>query len=291
MRKIPPIHLILAFDAVARMRSFNKAADELNISYSSVSHRIRELERLLGSSLFARTTRSVAMTTEGEHLHQQMKDSLDTLEAAFSNFNPERSVVRISVLPSFARFRLVPALTEFQRLHPSVSIEVSPTTCKVDIDQGEADIAIRFSKIRPQAHYCEALLEDDWFPVAAPAYLAKWGTFNIEQLFKRAVFLSHSRQPWEPWLQKAGIQISAAQRTLTYSDTGLMLDAALNLQGIALGRRSLVKGLLENDSLVQISEIAIPSEQSYFLLASERAMVSRHGSTVIDWIRSLVQNG
>lgn len=291
MRKIPPIHLILAFDAVARMRSFNKAADELNISHSSVSHRIRELERLLGNSLFTRTTRSVAMTPEGEYLHQQMKDALETLEEAFSGFTQERSVIRISVLPSFARFRLVPALTDFQRLHPAVSIEVSPTTCKVDVDQGEADIAIRFAKARPQAHHCEPLLEDEWFPVAAPAYLKRCDAPGIEALFKRAVFLSHSRQPWEPWLKKAGIQISPAQRMLTYSDTGFMLDAALNLQGIALGRRSLVKGLLQNGSLVRVSDIAIPSEQAYFLLASERALISRHGSTVIHWIRALVQDG
>ncbi len=70
-----------------------------------------------------------------------------------------------------------------------------------------------------------------------------------------------------------------------------MLDAALNLQGIALVRRSLVKGLLQNGSLVRVGEAAIPSDQSYFLMASERAMISRHGGTVIEWIRALVQDG
>lgn len=288
MRKIPPIHLIVAFDTVARLQSFSKAADELNVSYSAVSHRIRELERLLGASLFNRTTRTVALSPEGAYLYQQMKSSLDTLEAAFTGFAHERDVVRLSVLPSFARFRLVPALTQFHRTHPSVSIVIEPTTRRASIDQGEADIAIRFSQDVPEAFHCERLLDDEWFPVAAPSYLQQIGTRSLSELFHRADLLSHSRQPWAPWLTAAGLDISTAQRNLTYSDTGFLIDAALALQGIALGRRSLVQGLLRDGCLVRISDIAIPSTQSYFLLASERAMLSRHGGAVLEWIRHLV---
>jgi DNA-binding transcriptional LysR family regulator len=291
MRKIPPIHLILAFDAVARVRSFNKAADELSISHSTISYRIRELEKSLGVSLFDRTTRSVALTAGGVHLYDQMRGSLDTLEAAFASFTDKRDVVRISALPSFARFRMIPELPEFHRTHPAVSIEISPTTRRVDIDEGEADIAIRYSKSTPLAFHCEPLLDDEWFPVATPQYLAQLGNLGVEALFKQANLLSHSRQPWDPWLGKAGIKISPAKRSLTFSDTGFLLDAALSFQGIALGRRSLVKRLLLSGSLVRVSDVAIPSEQSYFLLASERAMISRHGRTVIEWIRSLVHDG
>ncbi|MDQ0073298.1 DNA-binding transcriptional LysR family regulator [Variovorax boronicumulans] len=291
MRKIPPIHLLLAFDAVARVRSFNKAADELNISHSTVSYRIRELEKSLGLSLFDRTTRSVALTAGGVHLHDQVRGAVATLEAAFASFTDKRDVVRISALPSFARFRVIPELSEFHRTHPAVSIEISPTTRRVDIDEGEADIAIRYSKSTPLAFHCERLLDDEWFPVATPQYLARMGNLGIEALFKQANLLSHSRQPWDSWLGEAGIRISPAKRSLTFSDTGFLLDAALGDQGIALGRRSLVKRLLANGSLVRVSDIAVPSDQRYFLLASERAMISRHGRTVIEWIRSLVHEG
>lgn len=291
MRNIPPIHLIAAFDAVARRQSFNQAADDLSISHSTVSHRIRELEKLLGASLFHRTTRVVSLTAQGAYLHQQMRSSLDVLEAAFSGLRHERDVVRISALPSFARFRLVPAITAFHRTHPSISISVVPTTATANVNQGEADIAIRFARDTPDAFLCERLLDDEWFPVAAPRYLQEIGVRSLPELFRRADILSHSRQPWQPWLSAAGVHISAAQRNLTYSDTGFMLDAALNLQGIALGRRSLVKGLLQDGSLVRVSEIAIASEQSYFLLASERATISRNCTIVADWIRALVAEG
>ncbi|RRD42809.1 LysR family transcriptional regulator [Comamonadaceae bacterium OH3737_COT-264] len=291
MRNIPPIHLIVAFDAVARLQSFTAASQELHLSNSAISHRIRELEQILKTTLFHRTTRNVTLSPEGAYLHHQVRASLASLETAFSNLTLERDVVRISALPSFARFRLLPALTNFHKTHSRISITLHPTTQIANIDQGEADIAIRFSSKTPQAHYCELLLKDEWFPVAAPRYLQQLGHGSLCELFERADLLTHSRQPWQPWMQAAGIPVSAIQRNITYSDTGFLLDAALNLQGIALGRRSLVQRLLQDGSLVRISDVAIPSAQSYFLLASERAMLSRYGETVIQWIRSIAASG
>ncbi|CAN7420505.1 LysR family transcriptional regulator [Acidovorax sp. LjRoot129] len=111
MHSIPPLHLIAAFDAVMQWRSFQKAADALSLSASTVSHRVRELEKTLGVPLFTRSTRSVAPTPEGLHLHQQTKAALQALQDTFAGYaHQQRSVVRISALPSFARLRLVPSL-------------------------------------------------------------------------------------------------------------------------------------------------------------------------------------
>ncbi|WP_082524841.1 LysR family transcriptional regulator [Pseudorhodoferax sp. Leaf274] len=107
MKSVPPTPLIAAFDAVARLRSFNRAADELCLSHSTISHRIRELEKTVGVSLFARTTRVVTLTAEGAHLHRQIKGALHTLEQAFGPHASKQSTVRVSALPSFARFRLI----------------------------------------------------------------------------------------------------------------------------------------------------------------------------------------
>ncbi|KEH07529.1 hypothetical protein GY14_26780 [Delftia tsuruhatensis] len=148
MRNIPPLHLIAAFDAVARSQSFKQAAEELNLSDSAVSHRIRELEKLLGTPLFHRTTRVVTLSAEGAWLHQQTRAPLQALETTFGSLVLGRDVVRISALPSFARLRLVPSLTAFQRSHPDVSIAIDPTTRTVNLQQGEADIAIRFAHQR-----------------------------------------------------------------------------------------------------------------------------------------------
>lgn len=291
MKAIPPVHLIVAFDAVARLCSFNRAAEELHLSHSTVSHRIRELERLLEMPLFTRSTRAVAPTAEGAHLHQQLKEPLRQLQEIFGAGDAGRpSVVRISALPSFARWRLVPALSRLRAQQPSPAwgVEIHPSIATVDVDRGDADIAVRFARTRPAAYHCEKLMDDEWFPVAAPAYLEQLGVPAGAAAFRKAVLLSHTRQPWKPWLDKANIQVAASrQQGMAFTDTGFVLDAALGLQGIALGRRSLVQDLLASGALVRLGEVALPCEQSYYLLASERMAITPQGQQVMAWIRSL----
>lgn len=289
MKAIPPIHLILAFDAVVRLCSFSKAAEELHLSDSTVSHRIRALERLLARPLFVRSTRAVALTVEGVHLHQQLKEPLHRLQQIFgADGAGQLPVVRISALPSFARWRLVPALSRLDAQPPGWGVEIHPSIDTVDVDRGDADIAVRFARTRPAAYHCEKLMDDEWFPVAAPAYLARLGVPAGTAAFRKAVLLSHTRQPWKPWLDKAGIRVPASrQQGMAFTDTGFVLDAALGLQGIALGRRSLVQDLLASGALVRLGEVALPSEQSYYLLASERMAITPQGQQVMAWIRSL----
>lgn len=291
MQSIPPTHLIAAFDAVARLRSFSQAADALSLSHSTVSHRIRALEKTLGLVLFTRSTRAVALTPQGAHLHQQIKGALHTLERAFGAQTPQREVVRISALPSFARWRLMPALPRLGAGPLAPAIEINPSTDVVDVDKGDADIAIRFARTRPHAHHCEKLMDDAWFPVAAPRYLAQIGASAGHGALRKAALLSHTRQPWQPWLERAGITLPARRPAMAFTDTGFMLDAALALQGIALGRRSLVHGLLEAGALVRLSDVALPCEQSYYLLASERTTITPHGQAVLGWIKGLTQHG
>ncbi len=291
MQAIPPMHLIAAFDAVTRLRSFRKAAEELNLSDSSVSHRVRALEKTLGLQLFARSTRAVALTPDGAHLHRQIKAALTTLQNAFGAHATRRQVVRISALPSFIRLRMVPALAQLQSSPRAPQIEINASIDLADVDQGEADIAIRFARTAPAAHHCEKLLDDAWFPVAAPAYLQQLGAGTGQNALRNAMLLTHTRQPWQPWLEAAGLPLSGRHRAMAFTDTGLMIDAALGQQGVALVRSSLVHNLLAAGALVRLSDVALACAQSYYLLASERTTITPHGQAVMDWIRELVRQG
>lgn len=287
MRSIPPIHLLATLDALMRLRSFRRAADELHLSHSTVSHRLRELEQLLGMALFERSTRSVAPTPAAEHLHQQIKGALRTLEAAFGERHPTRAVVRISALPSFARLRLLPALPRLMARPGAPEVEIHPSLQLDDVDKGEADVAIRFSAQPPQAHHCERLMDDAWFPVATRAYLDMIDAPASPAALRHATLLGHTRQGWQDWLDAAGVALSRRRRTLQFSDTGLLIDAALAGQGIALARRSLVGAQLANGALVRLSDTELPCAQSYYLLASERACATPAGQAVLDWVRTL----
>jgi LysR family glycine cleavage system transcriptional activator len=227
--------------------------------------------RLLAQPLFVRSTRAVAPTAEGAHLHQQLKEPLHQLQQIFGAGDPgQLPVVRISALPSFARWRLVPALSRLGAQPPGWGVEIHPSIDTVDVDRGDADIAVRFARTRPAAYHCEKLMGDEWFPVAAPAYLERLGVPAGTAAFRKAVLLAHTRQPWKPWLDKAGIRVPASRQ-----------------QGIALGRRSLVQDLLASGALVRLGEVALPAQQSYYLLASERMAITPQGQQVMAWIRSL----
>ncbi len=286
MKHIPPIPLLLAFDAVARLRSFHRAAEELSVAHSTVSHRIRELEQRCGVALFARTTRIVTPTPEAERLLGPVRQALSTLGEAFGPAADLRTV-RVSVLPSFARFRVVPALAEFQRSHPRIAIALDPTSQMIVPRHGEADIALRFARARPVEPHLD-LGHDEWFPVAAPSYLATLRQRALPRLFGEAMLLSHSRHAWEPWFREAGLPMPRSPRVTTFTDTGLMLDAAMRGQGIAYGRRSLLLHLLKSGQLVRLSPVSLSSAHSYYLMASERFETSPDVRVVHAWIKELV---
>lgn len=286
MNHIPPIPLLLAFEAVARLGSFHRAAEELAVAHSTVSHRIRELEQLCGMALFARTTRSVTPTPDAERLLVPVRKALATLGGAFAPVG-DANVVRVSLLPSFARFRLLPALPDFQRSHPQICIEIDPTSRLIVPRQGEADIALRFTRARPAEPHLD-LGHDDWFPVAAPGYLGSLRHRAMPALLEGAMMLAHTRHGWDRWCREAGVPVPRGNRVTTFTDTGLMLDAAMRGQGIACGRRSLLVHPLRTGQLVRLSPISVASEHRYFLMASTRYDASPQVRLVHEWVRRMV---
>lgn len=286
MKHIPPIPLLLAFEAVARLGSFHRAAEELALAHSTISHRIRELEQLCGMVLFTRTTRSVTPTPDAERLLVPVRNALATLGGAFAPVG-DANVVRVSLLPSFARFRLLPALADFQRSHPQLCIEIDPTSRLVVPRQGDADIALRFTRAPPAEPHLD-LGHDDWFPVAAPHYLASLRHRAMPALLGEAGMLAHTRHGWDRWCREAGVPVPRSSRVTAFTDTGLMLDAAMQGQGIACGRRSLLVHPLRAGQLVRLSPIAVASEHRYFLMASPRYDASPQVRLVHEWVRRLV---
>lgn len=282
--RLPPMQLLVAFEAVARLGGFGRAAGELRLSDSAISHRIRELERLLGVSLFERHTRVVELTLEGREFLGRIQEGLECLDDAVRATISSHERVRLSVLPSFARFWLLPRLTDFQRRHPDVTLEISSTTKCVDLVKGEADMAVRFGRPPVDAGVCEKLLDDEWFPVASPAYISKLGGGDFADIIGHAVLIEHKRQSWRPWFNVARIEMPDDRPRLLFSDTALMVDAALQCDGIALVRHSLVRDLIGQERLVRLSHISIPSHSAYYLLSTNSILRRRSHRAVFDWI-------
>lgn len=288
--RIPPIQFLVAFEAVARHQRFGAAAEELCVSQSAISHRIRELEKFLGVVLFERHTRSVELTLEGVRFLDQITDGLSCIDSAVRAIRTHREKVKLSILPSFARFWLLPRLVKFQKARPDILLEINSTTRLANIEKGEADISVRFGRMPNDDFVYEKLMDDEWFPVANRSYLDSLNVSTLADVIRTATLIEHKRQPWTPWLDLHGFAIPDKSHRLTFTDTALMIDAAMCCEGIALVRGSLVRDLISNGSLVRLSPTSLPSESAYWIISSKSNLQRTHLRAVFDWLHGLTQN-
>ncbi len=288
---LPPLHSLAAFEAVARLHSFAKAADELCITHGAVSHRIKQLELHFGAQFFSRRGRAVSLTAKGTYLLGAVLDALSTLQEASIRLSGDtHKTVHVSVGPSFARNWLVERLGDFYQKHPEIDIELSATkltkTGKLaSLKSDGADIEVRYGTADEWAGFDSVkLLAGRLFPVCSPAYREKQGGLSKPEYLLKAVLLRLPHEPWKPWLDAAGLQANEPSRGPLFSDAGLMLETAANGQGIALARSLIVDDYLASGRLIKLWDISIPSPQAYYAIYSAKATARPEVQTYIDWL-------
>lgn len=295
--KLPPLHALAAFEAVARLQSFARAADELCVTHGAVSHRIRLLEEHFGTRLLLRHGGSVALTTKGTYLLTAVLDALSTLQEASQRLSDTRPVVRISAGPSSAHNWLVLLLGAFYREHPDVDLEISATKLtkqkqRAAVECGEVDVAVRYSTREDWSGLaCVKLMDVMLFPVCSPAYREALGGIRTVADLRKAVLLRLPHEPWQPWFQAAGLQWREPSSGPLFGDASLMLDAAANGQGVALARSVLVGRDLESARLVRLFEVSIPSARSYYAVCAPGAAGRPEIDAFIEWLIASTRGG
>jgi LysR family glycine cleavage system transcriptional activator len=289
-RKIPSFHGLAAFEAVARYQSFAKAAEELCVTQSAVSHRIKTLEQQFGAKFFIRNRNSVTLTAKGTFFLGAVIESLSTLESACERLSDPRKIVKLSVGPAFARNWLVERLSSFYRLHADIDLEVSAIKLaqanKLSfLKTGEADISIRYGAEADWPGFeCIELMRSEVFPVCSPGYKGNVGGISSPKDLRRATLLRLPRQPWKPWFKAAGLDFEEPHQGPLFSDAALMLDAAAQRQGVALARSALVEHDLATGRLVRLFDISIPTEFAYYVICQTATAQREEIASFIDWL-------
>ena len=243
MNRLPPLHDLTAFEAAARHMSFLKASEELHVTQSAVSHRIKSLEEFLGVQLFIRINRNIALTSFGERYLADVRSALAALESATAKLrNDTRERLRISAAPALGAKWLVARLAGFQRAHPEIELAVSSSYDLELIKRGEADIGIRYGAEDALGLSTIKLLEETLFPVASAAYVASLGGLKHPADLKKATLLRHPMLPWQPWFKAAGLDWPEPASGALYEDAMLMYEAAAAGQGVALTLKTLFDG-------------------------------------------------
>ena len=295
-RDVPPLNVLAAFEAAARHHSFARAADELHVTDSAISHRIRLLEEHVGAKLFLRTRSGLVLTGKGTGYLAAVQTALATLkDAAAALARDSRRVVRISIGPALARNWLVARLGEFYRLHSGIDLEISATKLSgkkmTVLNSGEADIAIRFgTRAEWNGYEAVPLLEGNLFPVCSPAYRRSLGGISKPKDLLKAVLLRLQGQSWQPWFAAAGLATVEPQKGPVFSDADLLLNAAVSSQGVALARSMLVGEHLSSGRLVMPFDISIPAQSSYFAVYLRESLDRPEVASLLDWLRLVARS-
>jgi LysR family transcriptional regulator, glycine cleavage system transcriptional activator len=288
-RRLPPLNALRAFEAAARHLSFTRAASELNVTQAAISHQIKTLEDHLRTPLFRRLNRALMLTSAGQSLFPAVRDALDGLAEAAARLRAREAggTLTVSTLPSFAVKWLVPRMSRFQDRHPGIDLRISAKEYLVDFARDDIDVAIRFGRGNWPAVHAEWMLNEDLLPVCSPALLpdlrSPAGLQNATLLHEEMLPL-RSFPTWENWLAAAGVEGLDASRGPRFSHTHLMLQAAIDGRGVALGQALIVSDDLAAGRLVAPFQFRLPTGFGYFIVCPQAAVDRPKVKAFREWV-------
>jgi LysR family transcriptional regulator, glycine cleavage system transcriptional activator len=286
--RLPPVHALSAFEAAARLGSFTIAADELCITPSALSHRIRLLEDFVGERLFLRDGRAVVPSEFGRRYLEVVRNALRTL----SDFPlPHRSApaqprIKITVTPTFARCLLVPRLEEFTARHPEIVLDLFLSVPLYDLSLSESDVEIRFGAGKYPDIVTEKLFEEPTFAVASPQYLAAIGGLQTPADLQKATLLRSALEPWQPWFEVAQLAWPEPSSGLRLDDLGLLLEAVRHGYGVGLTRKHFAQHLIASGEVVQLFpdvQLKTPPH-AYYLVYEQQVRARPEVGAFVEWM-------
>lgn len=271
-RRLPSLNALRAFEAAARHLSFTRAADELAVTQAAVSHQIKGLEGQIGMQLFQRRNRNLILTTAGQALLPDMTEAFDRMDAALSRIKrqDEAGILTVATMDSMAATWLMPRLAKFRSAHDDIDVRLATSDVVVDYERDGIDIGIRYGLGKWPGLIAERMLPEQIFPVCAPELLHKNGGLS-EPSDLRGHTLIHDDMPedWNMWLRAAGVSDIDPARGPGYTHSNLVVQAAINGEGVALGRDLLVADALLAGVLVKPFDLALTASYSYHVVRTE----------------------
>jgi LysR family glycine cleavage system transcriptional activator len=293
-RQLPPLNALRAFEAAARHLSFTRAAEELHVTQAAISHQVKALEAFLGLPLFRRFNRRLVLSEAGQNYLPALRDSFDQMASATLRLRQDDASgqLKVSTLQSFGAKWLLPRLPRFRDRAPGIDVMVSTSSHMIDFSREDFDVAIRFGRgVYPDLEVVH-LMGDVTFPVCAPRLLESGQGLRRPSDLRHHTLLHDSVSPeeetpnWRLWVETAGVEDINVERGPGYSDSAMVLQAAIAGQGVALGRRSLVVEDLRAGHLVRPFGPALPTRFSYYLvcpkMTAERAKVRAFREWLLD---------
>jgi LysR family glycine cleavage system transcriptional activator len=279
VERLPPLNALRAFEAAARLASFKLAGTELHVTPGAVSHQVANLERYLGTQLFLRHHRSVVPTPAGRAYLREIQKSLQRIAHATDALTArlDKGVLRLKAPPTFAARWLVPRLAGFHERYPDISVQVATSHEPVDFATDGVDAAVFYGTSLARGIAGERLFREVLVPVCTRRFLGGFKALSPRELADR-VLLHSLRRPddWPRWFAAAGARDIVLKQTLTFENSSLTYQGALNELGVAIAQVALVRDDLIAGRLVMPCPVSLKQEAGYYLTyPRERARLSK----------------
>ena len=272
--RFPPMAALRSLEAAARHLSYTRAAEELFVTQSAISHQIKHIEEIWGFKLFHRKGRRLLLTEQGHALVPIIRDFIRRMTSTLEDLSETEegpAALRVTLLQSFAFKWLVPRLGHFNHEYPDIGIWISTSDELVDFDAENADVGIRLGYGNWGSLYEELLIKEYVFPVCSPRFLKEYGEpktpadlLELPLLRRKAVDIL---QRWRDWFKDAGVRVQKMPKGTQFPQTSLAIQAAIDDQGVALARSAHVLDDLKAGRLVRLfPEIKSQSNLYYFFV-------------------------
>jgi LysR family transcriptional regulator, glycine cleavage system transcriptional activator len=265
-RRLPQLNALKAFEAAARHVSFTRAAEELCVTQGAVSHQVKALETELGIKLFNRERQRLIITDAGRDYLSVVRDALDRIAMGTERLVQRQSsgMLTVSTSPDFAAKWLVHRLGRFAEAHPAIDLRVSATMHHVDFAREDVDLAVRHGDGDWPGLHVTRLCSEQLFAVCSRALGARLK--RPKDVLKLPLLHLDDRGPWNAWLEAAGLANSDALHGVVLNRASMLIDAAIDGQGIALARTTLAAWDLIHKRLVRPLPVALPLAKSYWIV-------------------------
>lgn len=268
LRRLPPLNALRTFEAAARSESFTRAAQELCVTQGAVSHQVKALEATLGIKLFVRARQRLAITEAGREYLMVVRDALDRIALGTERLVQRQTsgALTVSTSPDFAAKWLVHRLDRFAAAHPGIDLRVSATMHQVDFAREDVDLAVRHGEGNWPGLESVRLWSERLFPVCSPRLLGgRNRVSSASDLLKFPLLRLDDWTIWNRWFDAAGVNNPVAQGPVL-NRASMLIDAAVDGQGIALARTALAAWDLINGRLIRPIDISLRMSNTYWIV-------------------------
>jgi LysR family glycine cleavage system transcriptional activator len=290
-RDLPPFSAIRAFDAAARLLSFKRAAEELCVSHSAISHQIRNLEGYLGAPLFRRESHGVILTDTGAEYRAAIARILDDLDQCTDSVRHagQNRMLRIQTTPAFASRWLVPKISHFNSRHPDIELHIKTSTSFPSFDADGIDFLVQYGMDPAVGLTVDPLLTSTRAPVCSPRLLQYGAPIQSPCDLGRYTLLHDIvGDGWDEWFRLASVDQAAHDNGPRFAHCDLSLRAAEEGQGVALAYLALIEAELASGTLVKLFDLEtmpkIVYSMAYPKRWANRHKIAAFRAWLLEWI-------